>query len=272
MVNSLDSILIETDRVREKIRAYGQLSPEILRRIEYQFRLECNYFSNRQEGGTLTRRETRSVMIDNITVDGKPLREIREMRGHDEAMLEILRTGRGEVRLSERRIRDFHRLIVVFPETEKVETPGAWKRQANEIINDRGEKFSFTPPDEVPEAMHQLLNWLGAQQEKISSRHRQALHPLVVAFDFHHRLLTIHPFSDGNGRVARLLSNLLLVAYEYPPFFINDEEKDTYNRYLADIQGYGGDPNLLIAFMCKSVIRSQHLVLDIIEGNGKEEK
>ena len=68
MPDIIDQIeYIET--LRQRIEEHGKLSPEILRRIENRFRLECNYYSNRQEGGTLTREETRTVMIGNISVD-----------------------------------------------------------------------------------------------------------------------------------------------------------------------------------------------------------
>jgi Fic family protein len=263
---SLAQIWSSIETLQAQIQACGTLTPEVLRKIEYRFRLECNYFSNRQEGGTLTRRETRSVMIDNITVTGKPLREIREMHGHDQAMIEILRVGKGEVNLSEKRIKAFHRLIVHYPEQESLEKTGEWKRQANEIINERGEKHSFLPPDEVPDAMHALLNWLNASLDQTKRARPAAMHPLEIAFTFHYRFLAIHPFADGNGRTARLLSNLILVAMGYPPFYINDDDKKQYNRYLSDIQGYGGSPNLLMEWMGGLVARSMQLLLDIIEG------
>ena len=62
------------ETLRRQIERYEKLPPEVLKKIEYRFRLECNYHSNRQEGGTLTRQETRTVMTGNISVDKKPLK------------------------------------------------------------------------------------------------------------------------------------------------------------------------------------------------------
>lgn len=255
---------IET--LRRRVEDHGKLSSETLKRIEYRFRLECNYFSNRQEGGTLTREETRTVMIGNISVDKKPLKDIIEMKGHDEEMMKIMRIAQGEVRISENRIKHIHRNIISEEDPENQKLMGQWKKDANKIYNSKGEEYSFTPPDEVSDKMHQLINWLGKEIEKVQRNDKNAIHPLVLAFDFHIRFLTIHPFHDGNGRTGRLLSNLLLVSYGYPPFYITDEEKDAYNRYLTDIQSYGGDPETFYGFMAGLVARSMQLSLDVIEG------
>lgn len=268
----MDNKLNQIETLRRQIEAHGKLPDDVLRRIEYRFRLECNYYSNRQEGGTLTRQETRSVMTGIITIKGKDIRDVYEMQGHDKEMLEVMRIGRGELNISEKRIKDIHRAIIVEEDPEKQKLVGDWKRDYNEIINWKGEKYGFTPPDEVPEAMHSLLNWLNGELEKVKRSSKNVIHPAVLAFEFQHRFLSIHPFYDGNGRTARLLSNLVLVANGYPPFYITDEEKDTYNRYLADIQGYGGDPDLFIEFMLGLLERSLQLTLDVIEGRDVEEE
>lgn len=263
IVDKLQSIAI----LRQAIDAKGMLPKEVLQKIEYKIRLECNYHSNKIEGGTLTREETRSVMVGNIVVDGKPLKDIREMSGHDEAMKSILKIGKGEKRLSERWIKDLHRAVIVAETTEQESEIGVWKQSSNHVLNYRGEKHYFTPPEEIPDAIHQLLNWLNAGLDKIHSGNRQAPHPLLLVFEFHLRYLSIHPFVDGNGRTARLLTNLLLVSLGYPPFWVAEGgEKDVYSRYLADIQAYGGSPDLLYAFMANLVERSLQLVLDAAEG------
>ena len=222
------------------------------------------------EGGTLTRQETRTVMIGNITVDKKPFRDIVEMQGHDKIMVEILRIGKGESNLSERRIKDIHRAIIFEENRENQALIGNWKTEPNHIFNSKLERFDFLPPSEVPEAMHQLLNWLNAELEKVSRDQKNAPEPALLAFEFHHRFLSIHPFQDGNGRTARLLSNLILVAAGYPPIYINDTEKESYNRYLTDIQSYGGEPDLFYEFLTGLLERSLQLTLDVIEGREAE--
>lgn len=267
---NLHERFISIDLLRKAIEQHGKLPLELLRSIEYRFRLECNYYSNRIEGGTLTRQETRSVMVGNITVDRKPFRDIAEMKGHDLVMTEILRIGQGEVNISERRIKEIHAAIIVEDDPEKQKMVGQWKTEPNHIINARLERFDFLAPNEVPTAMHLLVNWLNSAIEKIKRADKKAIEPMLVAFEFHHRFLAIHPFDDGNGRTARLLSNLILVANNFPPIYINDDEKDTYNRYLTDMQGYGGSPDLFYEFMAGLLERSLKLTLDVIEGRAVE--
>jgi Fic family protein len=269
---TLTDRLHSIETLRQTIEAHGKLPDEVLRKIEYKFRLECNYNSNKIEGGTLTKPETRSVMIGNITVAGKPLKDIREMKGHDEAMKDIFRMGRSEKPLSESRIKAVHKQIIVAETPEQEQAIGRWKTRGNHIINYKGEKFEFTSPLEVPEAVHLLLNWLNAGLDKIKNQDKHAPHPLLLAFEFHLRYLSIHPFSDGNGRTARLLTNLVLISLGYPPFWvIEGGEKEAYNRYLADVQAYGGSPDLLYEFLAGLVERSLQITLDAIEGREIED-
>ncbi len=269
MENPLQNKLEKIETLRREIESRGKLPDEVLRKIEYQFRLECNFHSNRIEGGTLTKPETRSVMVGNITVDGKPLKDIREMKGHDEVMLQILRVGEGKMRLSPARIKEIHRSIIVEEDPEKQKDVGNWKSANNEIINARLEKFSFTPFDEVPEKMQHLLNWLNAGLDKIHFKKRNAPHPVLLAFEFHLRFLTIHPFMDGNGRTARLLTNLVLISCGYPVFWVSEgSEKEAYNRYLTDIQSYGGEADLFFEFLAGLVVRSLEIVLEAAKQAG----
>jgi Fic family protein len=204
-------------------------------------------------------------MVDNIRVADKSLKEILEMQGHDKVMLDILKIGRGEFFISEKRIKEIHQSITYEIEPPKQILIGNWKTSANEIINSKHEKFQFLPPDEVPDAMHKLLNFLNAEIEKINRRDKKATHPIQLSADFHLKLLAIHPFFDGNGRIARLLSNLILISNGFPPFYILDTEKDTYYRLITDVQSYGGDHLLFIEFIAKTVERSLKNVLQLID-------
>ena len=270
------SILVEklsaVARLRHSIESHGKIPDEVLRKIQYKLRLECNYNSNKIEGGTLTKPETRSVMIGNITVAGKPLKDIREMQGHDEAMKDIFQLGKGEKRLSEKRILQLHAQIIKAETPEEELEIGKWKKQDNHIYNYRLERFDFTPHQEVPEEIHRLLNWLNAGLDQIHSGAKNAPDPLLLAGEFHLRYVTIHPFSDGNGRTARILTNLILVSLGYWPFWVAEGgEKEMYNRYLGDIQTYGGSPDLFYEFIIGQVERSMQLVLDAIEGKEIED-
>jgi Fic family protein len=218
------------------------------------------------EGNTLTLAETRSVMVGNLTVGGKPLKDVLEMKGHDEIISEILRVGKGEARLSEARIRQIHQAIMHEEDPEKRRQIGVWKTMPNYLYNYQGERYDFAPPSEVPERMHDLLNRTNAAIDAIVAKKKNAPHPLDVALQFHLDYVTIHPFYDGNGRTARILTNLLLISLGYPPFWVKDDERRAYGQYLADTQGEGGHPDLFFAFAADLILRSQHLVLAAMAG------
>lgn len=258
------------DELQQKIQAHGKLNADVRKKINYKFRLDWNYYSNRMEGGTLTREETRSVMVGNIDVKGKPLKDVMEMNGHDKVVLDILKIGKGELRIAEKRIKDIHKAIMHEEDASKVSLIGNWKSQANEIINYKDEKISFTPPSEVAEAMHALLNKTNAELDAFFAK-KKSSHPLVIASQFHIDYVSIHPFYDGNGRTARILNNLLLISCGLPPIIIKDKHKKAYYQILADIQAYGGNAELFYAFIGDRIMESQQLVLDAIEGKEIEE-
>jgi len=261
---------IKIDELQQKIQVHGKLKADVQKKINYKFRLDWNYYSNRMEGGTLTREETRSVMVGNIDVKGKPLKDVMEMNGHDKVVLDILKIGKGELRIAEKRIKDIHKAIMHEEDTSKVFQIGNWKSQPNEIINYKDEKISFTPPSEVAKAMHALLNKTNAELDAFFAK-KKSSHPLVIASQFHIDYVSIHPFYDGNGRTARILNNLLLISCGLPPIIIKDKHKKAYYQLLADIQVYGGNAELFYAFICDRIMESQQLILDAIEGKEIEE-
>lgn len=263
--------LLEINRLQQQIDATGQFSDEVRKLINYKFRLDWNYHSNSMEGNTLTLDETRSVMINNLTIEGKPLRDVIEMRGHDNVITQILSIGKGATRLSEKRIKEIHKAIVHEEEADKKELVGKWKSKPNYLYNYKGERFDFTAPELVPEQMHALINATNAALDAVFANKKDAEHPVTLAFRFHLEYVSIHPFHDGNGRTARILSNLILIACGYPPHIIDTKEKETYNRYLGDVQAYGGAPDLFYGFLADKLMRSQKLVLDAIAGKNINE-
>ncbi len=268
---SLAEKIQEVDSLQSKIEGFGKLPDAVLKKINYKFRLEWNYTSNSMEGNTLTLEETRSVMVGNITVEGKPLKDVLEMKGHDDIITNILKIGKKELNISENKIKDIHKGIMYEDDPAKQEKIGKWKTQPNYILNYKGERNDFTAPEEVSDEMHKLVNWLNTEKEKHDRATKEAMHPALIAFKFHLDYISIHPFYDGNGRTARILMNLILISYGYPPVYIKANEKTPYYQYLADIQGYGGEPDLFYEYMLGLLMRSQQLVLNAIEGKEIEE-
>lgn len=264
------SILATIDELQAKIDAYGPLDADLQKKINYKFRLDWNFYSNEMEGNSLTRIETRQLMMDNVTIDGKPFKDIAEMRGHDQEVLNIIKMGKGDLRLSEKRIKAMHKAIMYENTAENGQHIGTWKTVNNHLINYRSEKFEFLPHTEVAEAMHRLLDETNAAiDQRLSGK--PSVHPALLAFQFHLEYIRIHPFYDGNGRTARLLTNLLLISAGFPPVILRRENREAYYKHLADIQGYGATPDLFYDFMGRLLIDSQQLVLDALEGKNIEE-
>ncbi|MEM9985066.1 MAG: Fic family protein, partial [Bacteroidota bacterium] len=260
------------DDLQAKIQAHEPWDEASRRKIEHKLRLDWNYHSQSIEGGTLTARETRTIMIGSVDVKGKPLKDVLEMQRHDELIRDIIKVGKGEKRLSESRIKGIHQAIMYEADPDKRALIGEWKTKANEIINPQGEKFTFTLPDEVPEAIHDLLNRCNANWDKLERGAKDAQHPVQMAFDFHLEFLGIHPFYDGNGRTARILLNLILIAFGYPPIIVKTSDKDQYGKLLAEIQGYEAKRDLYYAFMAGLLLRLQELILSALRGEEIEEE
>lgn len=263
---SYSDIKTKIDTIKDKIIQNGKLTKEQLNKINNKFRLEWNFNSNSMEGNTLTMEETRSVMVGNLDVRQKPIKDVLEMKGHDEVISNILKIGKGEMRLSEKRIKDIHLGIMHEENPDDKNKIGKWKQIPNEIINPKGEKYQFVNPELVQDRIHDLLNRTNAAIDLIQSNKKNAPHPIDVALEFHLEYLEIHPFYDGNGRTARILTNLILIALGYTPFWITKSERTIYYNYISDIQGYGGKKEAFYGYVSNLILRSEQLVLDVIDG------
>jgi Fic family protein len=233
------SILADIDKLKSVLDGYYPIPNDRLQKINYKFRLEWNYHSNKMEGGTLTFEETRSVMMAQLDIHGKPLRDVLEMRGHDEVIKNIQKVGRGEIRLTENKIKDIHKAIIFDDD----DLPGILKNRNNYIYNYAGERFDFTPKEETAAALNTLTNWLDNALKAVNKKSKKAKRTIPdIAFEYHLRFLTIHPFLDGNGRTGRILMNLILISNGYPPIIIRTEEKDVYSKLIAHAQQYEENP------------------------------
>lgn len=261
----LKELLSKIDENQKEIDSHGKLGSKLLDKINYKFRLDWNYYSNRIEGGTLTLEETKSVMANLLKIDNKSKKDFMEMDGHDKEVLDILKISRAEQSISPKRIKEMHKNIIFEFSEKKKKSIGEWKKVNNYVINYKGEKQFFLPFSDVPEAIQNLCNWVNKELEAFH-RGKANNHPLEIAAEFHYEYVSIHPFYDGNGRTARLLTNLILISAGFPPIIVKDIHKDAYGQILADIQSYGADKSLFYSFIAERLIESQQLMLDAIAG------
>jgi Fic family protein len=267
---SLEDVLHQITENQQEIDAHGQLDLKIQNAINYKFRLDWNYYSNAMEGNLLTRNETKQLMMDNVTIDGKSFKDIVEMRGHDNEVLEIFKVGTRAVKISEKRIQLMHKAIMHEDDLEKQNLIGRWKIQNNYLHNYKNEKIEFLNYLDVPEAMHKLVDKTNSLIESCRKKQKNASHPALIAFEFHLDYINIHPFYDGNGRTCRLLMNLILINLGLPPIIIKD--KTNYYKFLAEVQKYGAPTSSFHQYMAEKLLESQRLVLDAIAGKDIEEQ
>jgi len=174
--------------------------------------VEYIYNSNAIEGNTLSLRETQLILEEGITVGGKPLREILEVRNHPGAIdfIEKVATS-GE--LKEEQILSIHQIIV----KDIIEDAGRYRTGEVRIT---GTDYIPSPAYDIPFHIRDMI--------KTYNRNPDELAPIELAAWLHHRLVQIHPFHDGNGRVARLLMNLTLLHYGYPMTVILRVDRKKY--------------------------------------------
>ena len=228
MTNPLDAIT----RLKEELDALRPLPPDVLGQVEQKLRLEANYNSNAIEGNTLTYGETRSLILHGLTAQGKPMRDHLDIEGHDTAVKAIEDAISDDHELNEVFIRNLHRILLKEPYEKEAETPdgrrvrrtvaiGDYKTAPNNVTTSTGETYYFTPPDQVKSAMGDLIDWYRTKE-------REGEHPIIIAATFHYRFVRIHPFDDGNGRMARLLMNMILIKHGYTVSLIRQEDRDNY--------------------------------------------
>ena len=194
----------ELDRLRPVVR-------EALRRLQKHWDVELTYTSNAIEGNTLTLRETAEVIEHGITVGGKTLKEHLEAVDHYEAVLWMRELAGQTAALGEEVVRELHRRVVARSEPG---IAGAYSRHPRRIA---GSPVVFPNAAKIPERMAALGRALQAAPATPEA-----------AFDAHFQLTAIHPFSDGNGRTARLVMNLILLRGGYPPVAVRPEDRSAY--------------------------------------------
>lgn len=229
--------------------AYRPLSPGLVRRLRDELMIEYTYDSNAIEGSTLTLRETRLVIEEGVTVGGRSLGEHLAARNHPEAIryVEGLMDDGGE--LGEVDILRLHGLILRGIEEDTGEYRSSGVRVA-------GATFSPPPSVEVGQRVRELLVWLESNPEEFL--------PVELAAVFHHRFVQIHPFTEGNGRTARLLMNIILMGYGYP-FIVNITSRDRGKYLRALSEADMGDDAVFVDFVALSVERALDIYLQALE-------
>jgi Fic family protein len=238
----------ESDRLRaakQRLDRLRPLRPKSLEALAAWYDVELTYSSNAIEGNTLTRSETAIVLEKGITIGGKPLKDHLEALGHRDALHLVRALASAGERVREIDIREVHRLIAVRTDPEQAGRY-AWHRR---VITDAPN--GPPSPFEIPALMSEYTDWLTTAPSGPET-----------AFEAHTRLVAINPFVGGNGRVARLVMNLLLMRGGYPPLVIGPEHRSAYIDALQALQ-LRSDPQPHQSFMGERLAASldHHLAM-----------
>ena len=207
----MDEILDQIAARKAELDRIRPLTRQALAGLQKYYDVELTYTSNAIEGNTLTLRETAEVIEHGITVGGKKLRDHLEAIDHYEAVLWMRQQADTTALIGENTVAELHRRIVARsqPEIAGIYSPYPRRLAGSPVI--------FPNPLKLPELMRSFGDWLA----EIAATPE-------AAFEAHFRLTAIHPFSDGNGRTARLLMNLLLLRFGYVPIAVRPEDRELY--------------------------------------------
>jgi Fic family protein len=233
-----------------KLLALRPLASETLKSLGDYYRVGLTFSSNALEGNSLTESETKVVIEDGLTIEGKPLRDVYEAVGHAKAY-DFLHQLTSHKTLEEKDILELHRLFY-----QQIDNDAAGKYRSVAVFIS-GSKYAVTPPQKVAKEMKKFVAWFNKQESK--------LHPVEFAALTHKKFVFIHPFVDGNGRLARLLMNLALLRNEYTIAIIPAVLR---HDYIASLELAHKDDKTFKAFIADRVIATQLDLIRLLNSGG----
>jgi Fic/DOC family len=259
----------EVDERRRRLDAYRPFTPEMRARLDAVFEPWFIYGSNALEGNTLSLGDTIYLIREGRLPSGKTEEEYLEVKGQQAAYSYLRQAVEGRFRPSEKLVRELHQLLTGGLDSEKYR-PGQYKDRDNQVRLSDGSLFPYVSHVNTPSAMQALIDWWLGDAGK--------LHPVEQASRLHYNFILIHPFRDGNGRTARLLTNLLLLqAGHGMVVFRAAERRRVYLEALravdrsVDLAQLAPDNPALnlfpfMSFLEQELLWSYDLALDVLEG------
>ena len=235
-----EEIIAKINKLKKQLDAIRPISKAQLQNLRNYFKVQYTFDSNRIEGNTLTLQETALVVDKGITISGKSVQEHLEAINHSEAVDLIIDLAQNKTTLSEYVLKQLHGLVL-----RGIDKNNAGKyRSVNVMISGSSHK----PPQPF------MLAKLMEDYFLFYELNRSTMHPVLLAAEMHERLVTIHPFIDGNGRTSRLIMNLILMQHGFPITNISGERQNrlAYYNSLEAVQ-VQNDKSKFYEFVCKAV-------------------
>jgi Fic family protein len=247
-----EEIISKINKLKKQLDAIRPIPNAQLQNLRNYFRVQYTYDSNRIEGNTLTLQETALVVDKGITISGKSVQEHLEAINHSEAVELLLDLVQNETPLTEFVLKQLHGLVL-----RGIDKHNAGKyRSVNVMISGSSHK----PPQPF------MLDKLMEDYFLFYELNRSTMHPVLLAAEMHERLVTIHPFIDGNGRTSRLVMNLILMQHGYPITNISGERQNRLAYYSSlEKAQTDNDKNLFYGFVSKAVHAALKEYLSIVK-------
>lgn len=227
--------------VKKALAAWQQLLPlseKDRERLCRRFMVDFNYNSNHIEGNTLTYGQTEILLLFGKVVGEADLRHVQEMTASNVGLRMMTEAASlKDMPLTQNFIRTLHKTLlredyIVYRglpdggQTSYVIHAGQYKTRPNSVITRYGDRFEYASPEETPSLMSDLVDWYNEAEQDAK------LSPVELAALFHYRYIRIHPFEDGNGRIARLMVNYILSRHGYPMVVVRSRKKNEYLEAL----------------------------------------
>ena len=234
------ALVARIDEFKGAWRALGTLAPERLSALRRIATIESIGSSTRIEGSKLTDREVEQLLA-NLEIKRFDTRDEQEVAGYAQVM-DVVFNAWQDTPFTENYIKQLHQILLQHSDKDTWHR-GQYKTNTNSVaaFNEHGEQigivFQTASPFDTPRLMTELVSWVNAQRES------KLLHPLLIAAIFVVVFLEIHPFQDGNGRISRALTTLMLLqaGYAYVPYSsmesVIELNKEAYYLALRQTQG-----------------------------------
>lgn len=202
--------------------------------LRQRFTVDYNFNSNHIEGNTLTYGQTELLLLFGKVVGEGDLKDFVDMKASQVGMSMMLEEAKFKDQpLTQNFIRQLHKTLLREDYTVYRNLPGGvttsyvihagqYKTRPNSVITRYGDRFEYASPEETPALMADLVDWYNESEN--SGRYT----PVELAALFHYRYIRIHPFEDGNGRIARLLVNYILARHCWPMIVVRNRNKKDY--------------------------------------------
>ncbi|HRG75184.1 MAG TPA: Fic family protein [Leptospiraceae bacterium] len=226
----MKKLLQEIDILKHKLDSLRPLTDAQVKNLKTLFDVDFTFNSTAIEGNTLSLNETKLVLLERITIGGKSTREHLEIINHKEAIDYIEKlASKKTLEITPSDILGVHNIIL---RSIDFENAGIYRRVPVYVKKKDNFIFKFPEPLKIYDLMNEFFDWLTSSHDT---------HPVLFAVEAHTRFVSIHPFTDGNGRTARLILNLLLFQFGYPPAVIKVIERA---KYLDTIDEWDRNGNL----------------------------